>query len=511
MRMIKIFDTTLRDGEQSPGCSMTIEEKITMAHRLNLLGVDIIEAGFAGSSPGDFKAIKRIAEEVKGVTIASLARVCGPRIGYTDIELAVEALELAEQKRIHVFLSTSDLHLKTIMKIGKEEAIERAVKSVIKVRRYTDDVQFSAQDATRTNLDFLCQIVEAVIKAGATTVNIPDTLGYAATLEYVEMIKCLMNNVPNIDKAVVSVHCHNDLGLATANSLAPISAGIGQIECTINGIGERAGNASLEEIAMGIKTRQDFYGVEIGINTKEIYGTSKLLSKITGIKVQPNKAIVGANAFAHEAGIHQDGQLKDRHNYEIMNPEDIGIPKSKLVLGKHSGRHAFVERVTELYEYKLSSEQMEKAFLLFKQLADKKKQVFDEDIEAIIDNDILGVEEIISLVDLNLNGGMNNSNAVTVRLKLGNETRDRMEKGDGPVDAAFKAIAFLTKTIAVLHDFEIKNVTPGGDSLGEVRVVILENGKKIHGRGSDTNIVVASAKAYVNALNRLEMRKTKGA
>jgi 2-isopropylmalate synthase len=510
-RRIKIFDTTLRDGEQSPGCSMTVEEKIAMAYQLEKLGVDIIEAGFAAASPGDFEAIKKIAEQIKRPVIASLARVWNKKTGFKDILEAQAALAPAARKRIHLFLSTSDIHLKTILKISQEEAFAMAIKSIREAKKYTNDIQFSAQDATRTNLDFLCQIIEAAIRVGATTINIPDTVGYVQTLEYYEMIKYLMNNVPNIDKAVVSVHCHNDLGLATANSLITVPLGIGQIECTVNGIGERAGNASLEEVVMALKTRKDYYQAFTGVNTKEIFKTSRLLTKITGVKVQPNKAIVGENAFAHEAGIHQDGQLKDKKNYEIMSPDDIGVPKSKLVLGKHSGRRAFFARVKEL-GYELSNEQLEKAFLLFKALADKKKEAFDEDIEAIIDNDILGIPEIISLVDLYLQGSMHksNSNAVTVRLKLGSETRDFLGKGDGPVDAAFSAIAILTGTRSNLKKFKVENITPGKDSQGEVKVVIEEGGVEIRGRGSDTSIVVAAAKAYVNALNRLEMRKRNG-
>ncbi|MEO0278674.1 MAG: 2-isopropylmalate synthase, partial [candidate division WOR-3 bacterium] len=386
MRTVKIFDTTLRDGEQAPGFSMTTKEKLMLAQQLAKLNVDIIEAGFAASSPEDEKAIRIIASEVKGPTIASLARA-----NKRDIEIAARALEPAENRRIHTFIATSEIHMKYKLKMDKKEVLERAVEAVKFARNFTDDVQFSAEDATRSELDFLCKVFEEVIKAGATTINIPDTVGYAIPSEFKEKVLYIMNKVPNIDKVTVSVHCHNDLGLAVANSLAAIEAGVGQVECTINGIGERAGNAALEEIVMAIKTRKDHFNVATGINTKEIYRTSQLLSHITGIYVQPNKAIVGRNAFAHEAGIHQHGVLENPLTYEIMRPEDIGLPTNTIVLGKHSGRHALKKRIEDLGFTNLSEETINKIFEKFKVIADKKKEVFDDDIFAIVQEVLLDV------------------------------------------------------------------------------------------------------------------------
>lgn len=501
MRIIKIFDTTLRDGEQSPGASMNVGEKIQVAKQLVRLGVDIIEAGFPIASPGDFEAVKRIAAEIKGATIAGLARTKD-----ADIDRAGEAIKLAERGRIHTFIATSDIHLKFKLRMEREQVIDAAVRAVKRARGFTDDVEFSAEDATRSEWDYLCKVTEEVIKAGATTVNIPDTVGYTVPQEYGELIEYLMNKVPNIDKAVISVHCHNDLGLAVANSLAAILKGAGQVECTINGIGERAGNAAMEEIVMALKTRPKLFDADTKVVTEEIYKTSRLVSKITGMVVQPNKAIVGANAFAHEAGIHQDGYLKERSTYEIMKPEAVGIPQSKLVLGKHSGRHAFKARLKEL-GYELNEEDINKAFEKFKHLCDQKKYIFDEDIETLVSEEISKIPEAYSLIDLSVSSGINQKPTATIKLKVGEDIIDRMEHGDGPVDATYKAIAEITQTKSNLLKFEVKSITGGTDALGEVTVSLDEDGWTVRGHGADTDIIVAAAKAYINALNKLVARK----
>lgn len=501
MRIIKIFDTTLRDGEQSPGASMNVGEKIQVAKQLVRLGVDIIEAGFPIASPGDFEAVKRIAAEIKGATIAGLARTKD-----ADIDRAGEAIKLAERGRIHTFIATSDIHLKFKLRMEREQVIDAAVRAVKRARGFTDDVEFSAEDATRSEWDYLCKVTEEVIKAGATTVNIPDTVGYTVPQEYGELIEYLMNKVPNIDKAVISVHCHNDLGLAVANSLAAILKGAGQVECTINGIGERAGNAAVEEIVMALKTRPKFFNADTKVVTEEIYKTSRLVSKITGMVVQPNKAIVGANAFAHEAGIHQDGYLKERSTYEIMKPEAVGIPQSKLVLGKHSGRHAFKARLKEL-GYELNEEDLNKAFEKFKHLCDQKKYIFDEDIETLVSEEVSKIPEAYSLIDLSVSSGINQKPTATIKLKVGENIIDRMEHGDGPVDATYKAIAEITQTKSNLLKFEVKSITGGTDALGEVTVSLDEDGRTVRGHGADTDIIVAAAKAYINALNKLVARK----
>lgn len=503
MRRIKIFDTTLRDGEQSPGASMNVEEKIQVAKQLKKLGVDIIEAGFPIASPGDFEAVNRISKEVKGLVIAGLCRARDE-----DIERAAEALKPAEQKRIHTFIATSDIHLKYKLRMDRQQVIEAAVKAVKKARQYTDDVEFSAEDATRSDWDYLCKVTEEVIKAGATTVNIPDTVGYTIPQEYGELIEYLMNKVPNIDKATISVHCHNDLGLAVANSLTAILKGAGQVECTINGIGERAGNAALEEIVMALKVRGDFFKADTGIVTQELYRTSRLVSKITGMVVQPNKAIVGANAFAHESGIHQDGVLKERTTYEIMRPEDIGIPSSKIVLGKHSGRHAFKKRLEEL-GFSLTEDEINRAFERFKRLADQKKYIFNEDIEALVSDEVLKITEVYQLIDLEIASGTKKKPTATVRMKINGEEKEITTSGDGPVDAVYKAITELTGSKAELNKFEIKAITGGTDALGEVTVILEEGGHTVRGHGSDTDIIVASAKAYINALNKLALRNLK--
>ena len=501
MRRIKIFDTTLRDGEQSPGASMNVEEKVTVAKQLARLGVDIIEAGFAFSSPGDFEAIKIIGNEIEGPVVCSLARA-----KEEDIKKAWEALKDAPKKRIHTFHSTSDIHLKYQFRISREEALKRSVEMVKLARSLFDDVEFSPMDATRTEISYLCEVVEAVIDAGASTVNIPDTVGYSIPLEFGAMIKEIHDRVKNVDKAVISVHCHNDLGLAVANSLSAILNGAGQVECTINGIGERAGNCSMEEVVMALRTRRDFFHADTGINTEEIIRSSRLVTKITGISVQPNKAIVGANAFAHESGIHQDGLLKEKTTYEIIKPESIGLYAAKLVLGKHSGRHAFKTRLKDL-GYVLTDQDLNKAFERFKRLADQKKDIFDEDIEALLSEDVSKVPEVYSLVDLHIVSGINHRPTATVKLKVGENITDRMEHGDGPVDATYKAIASITNTKSNLLKFEVKSITGGTDALGEVIVSLEEEGRAARGYGADTDIIVAAAKAYINALNKLVARE----
>jgi len=501
MRRIKIFDTTLRDGEQSPGASMNIEEKLTIAKQLARLGVDIIEAGFAISSPGDFEAIKTIGSEVEGPIICSLARA-----KEEDIKRAWEALKDAPKKRIHTFHSTSDIHLKYQFRISREEALKRSIEMVKLARSFVEDVEFSPMDATRTDISYLCEVVEAVLDAGASTVNIPDTVGYSIPIEFGAMIKAIHDRVKNRDKAVISVHCHNDLGLAVANSLSATLNGAGQIECTINGIGERAGNCSLEEVVMALRTRRDIFNADTGINTEEITRSSRLVTKITGISVQPNKAIVGANAFAHEAGIHQDGLLKEKSTYEIIKPESIGLYAAKLVLGKHSGRHAFKTRLEEL-GYVLTDDELKKAFERFKKLADQKKDIFDEDLEALISEEVAKAPEVYSLVDLHIVSGINQKPTATVKLKVGENVIDRVEHGDGPVDATYKAIASITNTKSNLLKFEVKSITGGTDALGEVMVSLEEEDRTVRGHGADTDIIVAAAKAYINALNKLAARR----
>lgn len=499
MRTIKIFDTTLRDGEQSPGASMNVEEKLQVAKQLARLGVDIIEAGFAISSPGDFEAIKRIGDEVEGPVVCSLARA-----KEADIKRAWEALKTAPKKRIHTFHSTSDIHLKHQFRVSREEALKRSAEMVKLARSFVDDVEFSPMDATRTELSYLLEVVEAVIDAGASTVNIPDTVGYTTPEEYGKVIKAIKKRIG--DKAVIAVHCHNDLGLAVANSLSAILNGAGQVECTINGIGERAGNCSMEEVVMALRTRRDFYRADTNINTREIIRSSRLITKITGLPVQPNKAIVGANAFAHEAGIHQDGLLKDKTTYEIISPESIGLLSAKLVLGKHSGRHAFKSRLNEL-GYDLSDEEIESAFEKFKRLADQKKDIFDEDLEALVSEEVSKIPEIYSLVDLSVASGMNTKPTASLKMKVNGRTVKKDGRGDGPVDAVYKAIASITETKSNLLKFEVKSITGGTDALGEVMVSLEEDGRTVRGQGADTDIIVASAKAYINALNKLAAKK----
>ena len=496
-RMIRIFDTTLRDGEQSPGASMNVEEKVLVAKQLARLQVDIIEAGFAFSSPGDFEAIQRIGQEVEGPRVCSLARA---KPG--DIDRAWEALKGAPKTRIHTFLSASDIHLKYQFRMTRDQALKLAVEMVKHARQYVEDVEFSPMDATRADLSYLCEVVEAVIDAGAGTVNIPDTVGYTTPQEFGEIIRTLRTKVRDCDRAVISVHCHNDLGLAVANSMAAIHAGAGQVECTVNGIGERAGNASLEEIAMGLRTRKDFYDADTGIQTEEISKSSRLISKITGMVVQPNKAIVGANAFAHTSGIHQDGLLKEKSTYEIMQPESIGLTQSRLVMGKLSGRHAFREELAKL-GYTLSDEEVNEAFDRFKRLADQKKELFEEDLEAIISETATKVPERYSLKGLSAQSGMQQIPTATVELEVDGQVLKETGTGDGPVDAVYRTIALITKTKSRLLAYVVKAITGGTDALGEVSVRLEEAGETVTGNGADTDIIIASAHAYLNALNKL--------
>ncbi len=494
---IIIFDTTLRDGEQSPGASMNIREKLDVARQLQRLNVDVIEAGFPISSKGDFESVKSVASEVQGPIIAGLAR-CRKE----DIDAAAEAVKPAERRRIHIFLATSEIHMKYKLKKAEQEILRMAVESVKYAKKFVDDVEFSPEDASRTRLDFLAQVFDAVIDAGALTVNIPDTVGYAVPDEFGAMIKYLRENTRNADKAAISVHCHNDLGLAVANSLAAIKNGARQVECTVNGIGERAGNCSLEEIVMAINTRKDFFNFYTDINTKQIIKSSKLVSKLSGILVQPNKAIVGDNAFAHEAGIHQHGILMERRTYEIMKPSDVGLFESKLVLGKHSGRHAFRDRLNKL-GYRLNGEDFQRTFERFKALADKKKKIYDDDIEALIEDELSTIPEVYQLDYISISSGNRTVPTATIRLKKGKEILQDASCGDGPVDAAYKTIDRITKLKCSLVDYSLRAVTGGKDALGEVTVRIEYKGEKVVGRGASTDIIEASAKAYINAVNKL--------
>jgi 2-isopropylmalate synthase len=495
---ILIFDTTLRDGEQSPGYSMNTKEKLEMARQLARLGVDVMEAGFPIASDDDFEAVKTIAQHLKGgPIIAGLARAKD-----IDIDRAWDAVKSAERPRIHTFIATSEIHIKYKLKSTQEEVLEATVAAVRRAKRYTEDVEFSAEDAHRTDQDFLCRVVEAAIKAGATTINIPDTVGCGLPWEFGERIRDLVNRVPNIDRVVVSTHCHNDLGLAVASSLEAIRSGARQVECTINGIGERAGNAALEEIVMTLRTRKDFLGFELGIRTEELFRTSKLLQSITGVSVQPNKAIVGANAFAHEAGIHQHGMLQKPLTYEIMTPESVGVPKSRLILGKHSGRHAFKTRLVEL-GVELSEEDLNRAFVRFKALCDRKKEVFDEDLMALVEDEILAPAETYTLEHLQFTSGTNIVPTATVRLRMQEEVYQESGWGDGPVDAAYKAIDLITKIPGKLLEYQLRAVTGGKDAMGEVTVVVEMDGQRVVGRGSSTDVIEASVRAYLHAINKV--------
>ena len=498
MDKVIIFDTTLRDGEQAAGGTLNIQEKLGIARQLEQLGIDVIEAGFPISSKGDFEAVRLIAQEIRTPVICALARAHPD-----DIDRAWEAIKEAEHPRIHVFLPASDIQRVHQLKKSREEILQTSREMVTRAKKYTDNIEFSPMDASRTEPEYIYQILEAVIDAGATTVNIPDTVGYAIPDEFGRLIEGIFQNVPNIDRAVVSVHCHNDLGLAVANSLEAVKRGGRQVECTINGIGERAGNASLEEIVMAIKTRRDFFNLTTNINTTQIYKTSRLVSELTGFLVQPNKAIVGANAFAHESGIHQDGVIKMPITYEIMDPRTVGIPASSLVLGKLSGRHAFKERLAEL-GYSLSDEDFNRVFSVFKELADKKKVVTDRDIESLIAEEQRTVAETYHLDRIQVSCGDRGIPTASVRLvDPGGQVLADAALGTGPVDAVCKAINRLVDVPNVLTEFSVKSVTEGIDAIGEVLIRIESGGITYTGRGADTDIIVASAKAYINALNRL--------
>jgi len=492
-----IFDTTLRDGEQSPGASLTTKGKLEIAEHLAKLKVDVIEAGFPVSSKGDFDAVKAVAKNISGPVICGLAR-CLKK----DIDAAYRSIKYARRHRIHVFLATSKIHMKYKLKKVEDEILRLAAWGVKYAKRFTGDVEFSPEDASRTNKKFLYKVIEAVVKAGATTVNIPDTVGYAIPSEFGALISEIKENVPNIDKCVLSVHCHNDLGLGVANSIAALQNGARQVECTINGLGERAGNASLEEIVMAVKTRKDMFHLNTGIKTQELSRASQLVSRLTGITVQPNKAIVGANAFSHEAGIHQDGILKRRTTYEILKPSDVGVEKTKLVLGKHSGRHAFRERLKKL-GFRLSEKETNKTFMEFKALADKKKEIFDEDIIAIVEDTVKTITERYQLKYLQVSSGTNIIPSATIKLKYSNKAIETASTGDGPVDACYKAIDKATGIKGKLLDYSLRGITGGKDALGDVTVRIRVKGRVISGRGSSTDIIEASAKAYLNAINRL--------
>ena len=494
-----IFDTTLRDGEQSPGASMTQEEKVRIATILEKMHVDVIEAGFAMASPGDFASVKAVAEVIKDSRICSLSRA-----NRKDIDKAGEALKPANASRIHTFIATSPIHMQFKLRMEPEAVLRQAIDAVQYARQYTDDVEFSCEDASRSEFDFLCRVIEAAIDAGAATINIPDTVGYGEPAQFGEMIGRLMNNIPNADKAVFSVHCHNDLGLAVANSLSAVMYGARQVECTINGLGERAGNAALEEIVMAVKTRQDIFPADTRIDTRHIVPASRLVSSITGFPVQPNKAIVGANAFAHEAGIHQDGVLKHRETYEIMRAQDVGWNENRLVLGKHSGRAAFKSRLEALgYKFK-SNEDMETLFARFKELADKKHEVFDEDLQVLVSDVQQKTEQVYQFESLESVSSTGKKPACTVGLKVKGESVLASAEGDGPVDAAFKAVESIIDTGAELKLYSVNAITQGSDSQGEVTVRLQKDGVIVNGSGADTDIIVASVKAYVNAANILQ-------
>jgi 2-isopropylmalate synthase len=501
---IIIFDTTLRDGEQSPGCSMNLEEKLRIAELLEEMGVDVIEAGFPIASNGDFEAVQQVAKQSKTAIICGLARALRQ-----DIERCAEAVRFAPRHRIHTFISTSPLHMKYKLQMDPEKVLETVQQSVTLARSLVEDVEWSAEDGSRSDHDFLCRCVETAIRAGARTINIPDTVGYSIPNEYGSLITMLINRVPNIDQAILSVHCHNDLGLAVANSLAAVSAGARQVECTINGLGERAGNAALEEIVMTLQTRHDKFAYKTGIKTELITKASRLVSSVTGITVQPNKAIVGKNAFAHESGIHQDGMLKNAETYEIMTPESVGLHKSTLVLGKHSGRAAFRSKLTEL-GYDLDDHAIDLAFRRFKDLADRKKDIFEEDIVALLD-DSDNEKQSITLLSLDISCGSNHPALAKLTLSIEGDEHKAEMSGDGPVDATFKAIRHLFAHDAVLQLYQVKAVTEGTDAQAEVSVRLEELGKSVTGHGAHTDTLVASARAYVNALNKLITKRGKKA
>jgi len=493
-----IFDTTLRDGEQSPGASMTKDEKVRIAKSLERMRVDVIEAGFPIASVGDFEAVQAVANAVKDSRVCGLARALD-----NDIDRAGEALKGANASRIHTFIATSPIHMQMKLRMEPDQVIENAVKAVKRARKYTDNVEFSPEDAGRSELGFLCRILEAVIDAGATTLNIPDTVGYNLPQQFGELIYNLREQIPNSDKAIFSVHCHNDLGLAVANSLSAVMNGARQVECTINGLGERAGNASLEEVVMAVRTRQDLFTCDTNIDTTEILTASRLVSGVTGFAVQPNKAIVGANAFAHESGIHQDGVLKNRETYEIMRAEDVGWNTNRMVLGKHSGRNAFRTRLEELGIELDSENELNAAFTKFKALADKKHEVFDEDLQALVSDTISDVNERVGLVSLKVCSETGETPLASMTLTVDDKEVKTEMAGSGPVDAAFKAIENIVKSETELQLYSVNNITSGTDSQGEVNVRLEKGGRIVSGQGADTDIVIASAKAYINALNKI--------
>ncbi|HWK48210.1 MAG TPA: 2-isopropylmalate synthase [Stellaceae bacterium] len=502
---VMIFDTTLRDGEQSPGASMNLEEKIKIALVLEEMGVDVIEAGFPIASNGDFEAVREIAKLIKNSIVCGLSRA-----GRGDIDRAWEALRPAGRARIHTFIATSPLHMKYKLQMTPDQVHQAVIDSVTHARNLTDDVEWSAEDGSRTDPDFLCRTVESAIKAGARTVNIPDTVGYAVPEEYAGLIRMLFNRVPNIDKAVVSVHCHNDLGLAVANSLAAVAAGARQIECTINGLGERAGNAALEEVVMALTTRADAMPYLTQIKTPQITRASRLVSTITGFAVQPNKAIVGANAFAHESGIHQDGMLKHAGTYEIMTPESVGLNRSTLVMGKHSGRHAFKMKLKEL-GFELGDNAVNDAFRRFKDLADRKKEVFDDDLVALVDDEVVRGNERVRFVSLQVVAGSRGPQSAELEITIDGSTATTTATGNGPVDAIFNAIKILLPHTARLQLYQVHAVTEGTDAQAEVTVRLEEDGKTVNGQGADSDTLVASARAYIHALNKLLTKRAKTA
>lgn len=494
-----IFDTTLRDGEQAPGASLNPAEKMEIAHALASMGVDVIEAGFPISSPGDLQSVKKIAKEIKGPVVCALARAIK-----ADIDAAACGIKPAKRGRIHVFLATSKIHMQYKLKKAEDQILRLAVESVKYAKKFCPDVEFSPEDASRSERAFIFKVLEAVINAGATTVNIPDTVGYTQPEEYGDLIRSIKNNVPNINKAIISTHCHNDLGMAVANSLEAIKSGARQVECTINGIGERAGNASMEEIVMNIKTRQDiFKDVKTNIACNQIYRVSRLVSKLTGFVVAPNKAIVGGNAFRHESGIHQDGVLKERSTYEIILPEDVGFTGTGIVLGKHSGRHALAERLKDL-GVSLSQEQLEKVNFRFKELADKKKNIFDDDLVSLVEDEIKSIKPVWKLVGFQIHSGTKIAPKAEVTMIYKNKKLSASSTGDGPVDACFKAIDKATGIKGELQDYRIEAVTQGKDALGEVSLKLKAKGRVVTSRGASTDIIESSVRAYINALNKIE-------
>ena len=496
--MIKIFDTTLRDGEQSPGCSMNLAEKLEVAKQLEILKVDIIEAGFAIASDDDLNAITKISKTIKDSTICSLARCTKG-----DIDAAYQAVKNAVSPRIHTFLATSPIHMEYKLQMTPDQVVERAVEMVKYTKKYVDDVQFSAEDAFRSDKDFLVRVFSEVIKAGAKTINIPDTVGYGTPFEMKEFFEYLSNNISGIENVVMSTHCHNDLGMAVSNSLAAVMGGARQIECTVNGIGERAGNCSLEEVVMGINTRRDYFTEGTRIDSKAIYRSSRLIEKITGVSISPTKPIVGANAFAHESGIHQHGILKNPETYEIMTPESVGIPKNSMVLGKHSGRHAFVDRLNEL-GFKLTDEKLDEAFTQFKRIADKKKTMSDADIEAIVSDRQLNVDEKYKYVDFVINSGDTITSTAVVKIDIDGTIIEKVAIGDGPIDACFKAINQAIGKDVTLEDYKLNAVTGGEDAQAEATVKIKnEKDEIVTGRGISTDVVKASVRAYINGINKL--------